>query len=53
MWARTWSEIIDDANHRMKFVSAALGYRPERDAAIRDLRERHGEVMPESLRLAM
>lgn len=46
VWAKTWGEIIEDADHRLKFVQEHLGYDPSAQQAFRYLRERHAEFVP-------
>lgn len=50
VWARTWSEVIDEADHRLKFVKDKLGYSPSDELALDYLRKTHGAYVPESLR---
>jgi hypothetical protein len=49
VWAKTWGQIIEDAKHRMKYVRNALGYHPDRDAAVRYLHDRHRDFVPAPL----
>jgi endonuclease/exonuclease/phosphatase family metal-dependent hydrolase len=46
VWARTWAEIIEDANHRLKFVNAHLGYQPDQQQALEYLRATHAKYLP-------
>lgn len=50
VWARTWAEIIDDAEYRLKFVKDRLGYAPSDEQALEYLRQTHAEFVPEPLR---
>jgi len=42
---RTWGEIIEDCEHRMKFFQAALKVQASRDEGIEYLRSRHAEYV--------
>jgi hypothetical protein len=52
VWARTWGEVIDEADHRLKFVKDKLGYAPTDELALDYLRKTHAAYVPESLRVA-
>jgi hypothetical protein len=45
VWVRTWGEIIEDCEHRMKFFQAALKVQASRDEGIEYLRSRHAEYV--------
>lgn len=45
----TWAQIIQNARHRMKFVSDQLGYDPTSEAGLETLRKRHSELLPNIL----
>ena len=49
IWAKSWAEIIEDAQARMRFFQERLGYTPDRDASLQHLRttyEKHvGELL--------
>jgi hypothetical protein len=47
---RTWSEVINDARHRLKFVERSLNYRAAHDDGVEYLRSRHAQFLPPSLR---
>ncbi len=49
IWAKTWSQIIDDCRQRLKFVQEQLAYRSSRDAGVEYLRERHRQYLPATL----
>jgi hypothetical protein len=42
VWIKTWSEILEAATHKMKFVQQSLDYSPSTDDALTYLRETHG-----------
>ncbi|MEV7138537.1 ATP-binding protein [Streptomyces tauricus] len=46
---RTWSEVINDARHRLKFVERSLNYRAAHDDGVEYLRSRHAPFIPPSL----
>jgi len=50
VWARSWAEIIDDADYRLKFIKDKLGYAPTDELALDYLRQTHAAYVPESLR---
>ncbi|MCW2875930.1 MAG: hypothetical protein JWQ95_30 [Sphaerisporangium sp.] len=47
IWARTWSEIIDDCEDRLHFYRDRLNHDPATEQALEYLRRVHGDVMPE------
>jgi hypothetical protein len=49
VWVKTWAEIIDAAEHRLKFVQRALDYAPSTEDALNYLRETHEKYLPEHL----
>lgn len=49
VWVRTWAEIIQDAEHRLKFVREQLDYQPDEDRAFEYLRKTHAKYLPEKL----
>jgi len=49
VWVLTWSQIIQDARHRLKFVQEALDYMASEDAALAYLRRRHGQHLPDAM----
>jgi hypothetical protein len=49
VWVKTWGELIEAADHRMKFVQQALDYAPSTDDALRYLRETHEKYLPDNL----
>lgn len=50
IWAKTWSQIIDDCEHRLRFVQEKLDYRSTQDAGVTYLRRQHEKYLPEALR---
>jgi hypothetical protein len=46
---RTWSEVINDAWHRLKFVERSLNYRATQDDGVEYLRSKHAQFLPPSL----
>jgi Histidine kinase-, DNA gyrase B-, and HSP90-like ATPase len=50
IWVKTWSQILDDCEHRLKFVKEKLDYRSSRDAGVEYLRQQHEKYLPEALR---
>jgi hypothetical protein len=46
---RTWSEVINDARHRLKFVERSLDYRANHDDGVEYLRSKHAQFLPPSL----
>ncbi len=50
VWVKTWGEVIEDAEHRMKFFQRALNVQATHDDGVGYLRKRHAEFVPEPLR---
>lgn len=50
VWARTWAEVLDEAEHRLKFVQERLGYSPTDEEALEYLRRAHEQFVPDPLR---
>ncbi|MFC5823690.1 ATP-binding protein [Nonomuraea insulae] len=48
VWARTWSEIIDDCEDRLHFYRERLNHDPATEHAVQYLRRVHGQVAPEA-----
>jgi hypothetical protein len=48
VWARTWGELLEDANHRLKYVRDQLEYSPSTQQAFAYLHAKHAEYLPES-----
>ena len=46
VWVRTWSEVINDARTRLKFVSEQLAYEADQDTSKAYLREKHEKFIP-------
>jgi hypothetical protein len=51
VWAKTWSEVIDLSEHRLKFVREKLDYRSTQDAGVEYLRAQHDQYLPKTPRL--
>jgi len=49
IWIKTWAEILQEAEHRLKFVQAKLGYSPGDQEALDYLRRKHAEHLPEPM----
>ncbi|WP_326824877.1 ATP-binding protein [Streptosporangium sp. NBC_01756] len=49
IWARTWSEIIDDCEDRLHFYRDRLNHDPATEHAMEYLKRVHGTVMPETV----
>ncbi|GGL31108.1 ATP-binding protein [Planomonospora parontospora] len=49
IWARTWSEIIDDCEDRLHFYRDRLNHDPATEHAVEYLQRVHGEVTPEAV----
>jgi hypothetical protein len=49
---KTWSQILDDCEQRLKYVRERLAYRSTRDAGVEYLRLHHQKFLPELLRSA-
>jgi hypothetical protein len=50
VWVKTWGEVIEDAEHRMKFFQTALNVQATRDQGVEYLRQRHAEFIPDTWR---
>lgn len=50
IWAKTWSEILNDAKARLEFVRRALEFSVDRDSALSALRRTHENYFPASMR---
>jgi hypothetical protein len=46
VWARTWGEVINAAQHRLKFVQERLNYQPSAQQALDYLRKTHEKYLP-------
>ena len=46
IWVFTWAEIIEAAQHRLKFVQKNLEYHPTADQALAYLRQAHDKYLP-------
>lgn len=52
VWVKTWAEIIESANHRLKFVKDQLGYQPDQERALEYLRATHAKYLPPDIAMA-
>lgn len=48
-WALTWGEIVDAAQHRLKFVQEHLGCSPNVQQALEYLRRTHSKYLPDAI----
>jgi hypothetical protein len=46
VWVLTWGEVIDAAQHRLKFVQRHLQYQPNAQQALEYLRQTHNKYLP-------
>lgn len=49
VWVVTWAEVIEAAKHRLKFVQQHLGYQPDTQQALKYLRAKHRNLLPDVL----
>lgn len=49
IWAKTWSEVLGDAQHRLKFVQDSLEYQSSREGGLAYLQATHARYLPPSL----
>jgi metal-sulfur cluster biosynthetic enzyme len=49
VWALTWAEVLENANHRLKFVQKHLGYSPTAQQAFDYLRATHDKYLPDAV----
>jgi hypothetical protein len=52
IWVYTWTEIIQSAEHRMKFLKQQLDYQPDEDQAFAYLRKTHSKYLPDRIAAA-
>lgn len=48
LWAKSWSEIINDARTKLNFFNAQLSYQADRESAKEYLQKAHAHFIPES-----
>jgi Histidine kinase-, DNA gyrase B-, and HSP90-like ATPase len=48
VWAKTWSEVINDAKVRLQFVNQQLSYEANRDSSMNYLKKTHAKFIPNS-----
>lgn len=46
IWVKTWAEVLEDCQQRLKFVQDNLDYRSTHDQAIGYLRETYARFLP-------
>ena len=46
IWALTWADVLDNADHRLKFVKGLLEYQPDAEQALTYLRQTHDKYLP-------
>ena len=44
---KRWSELISDAEHRLKFVQNSLEYETSHDSGLAHLREKYAQFLPD------
>lgn len=49
VWAKTWSEILNDARARLNFFSQQLDYQADSDSELAYLRRAHSKYIPDDL----
>lgn len=49
IWAKPWSEIIEDCRARLHFFERALNYSAGRETALASVRKTHGQYFPDSV----
>lgn len=49
VWAKTWSEILNDARARLHFFSQQLDYQADSDSELAYLRRAHSKYIPDDL----
>lgn len=49
LWVKTWSEVIEDAEARLRFFQKQLEYRATEEGALEFLQSMHREHLPEEL----
>jgi hypothetical protein len=52
IWVYTWADIIQSAEHRMKFLKQQLDYQPDEDQAFAYLRKTHAKYLPDRIAAA-
>jgi hypothetical protein len=49
VWVKTWAQLIDDCEHRLKFVQANLEIQSTRDDAVDYLRRTYAQYLPQTM----
>lgn len=47
VWAKTWSQVIDDAKSKLQFVNKQLAYEANRDSSSGYLKKTHAKFIPD------
>ncbi|MBD7951225.1 ATP-binding protein [Oerskovia rustica] len=47
IWVKLWSEILQDANHRHKFVEENLNWQASNDRSVERMREKYSAMLPD------
>lgn len=47
VWAKTWSEVINDAKVRLEFVNQQLSYEANRESSMNYLKKTHAKFIPD------
>jgi hypothetical protein len=50
VWVKTWAEVLQSAEHRMKFVQQALDVDPSTEDALKYLNDTHEKYLPDNLK---
>lgn len=50
IWVRTWAQIFEECDHRLKFIRNELAYDPTSEEALEFMRVTYPEFLPESVR---
>jgi hypothetical protein len=49
VWAKTWAQLIDDCQHRLKFVQSNLDIQSSESDAVDFLRETYARFLPRTI----
>ena len=47
VWAKTWSEVLNDAKSRLEFINKQLSYEADRDSSSGYLKKTHAKFIPD------
>ena len=45
VWLKTWSQLVGENNHRLRFIRDKLNYNIDRDQALMHLRKTYAEYI--------